>query len=79
MSFLGDDIHHGGQSHITIQRRSRSAQNLDMVDFLGTDGVVEFAIVGCSHIQAVSVFHHQNLFLTGRINTMHGYVRNGVS
>ena len=58
VSILSDDIHHGSQSHITIQRRSRSAQNLDMVDLLGTDSIVELAIISCSQIQAVSVFHN---------------------
>ena len=49
-----------------------------MVNLLSTDGIIQFTIISGTHVETMAVFHHQNLFLTGCINTMHGYVRNRI-
>jgi hypothetical protein len=49
-----------------------------MVYLLGTDSIVEFAIVGRAGVQAVAVFHNENLLLSVGIDTMHGNIGKGI-
>ena len=73
-AFSGDDVDHSRQSHVTIQRRGRASQHLDMVNLLCADGVVELAVVSGTGIQSVAVLHDENLLLTRGIDAMHGIV-----
>ena len=71
---LGDDIDHGRQGHIAIERGGRAAQHLNMVYLVGADVIVHRVAVVHAVVQAVSVLHDQNEFLCSAVGTVHRHV-----
>ena len=71
---LGDDVDNSREGHITIKRRGRTTEHLDMIDLLGRDGVTRDADIIETVIEPVTILHNQNEFLTIGIGVMHGEV-----
>ena len=73
-SFLGDDVNHTRQSDATVQGRSRASQHLNLLDLVQADGEIGAGRVGGVAVQAVSVQHDEDLFLSRRIDATHSHI-----
>ena len=71
LAFTGDDIDHCRKSHVSVKRRGRTAQHLDMVYFLCTNGIVQFAVVSRAGIKTMTIFHDEDFFLSRGIDAVH--------
>ena len=64
LAALGDDVHHRREGNISVERGSRAAQHLDVVNLLGADGIARITGVVEAVVQAVAVFHNQDELLS---------------
>ena len=73
-SLLGDDVDDGGERHTAIERRCRTAQHLNLSDFVERDAEVGGGNVGGEAVQAVAVEHDEYLHLSVAVDAAHGDV-----